>query len=127
MTLVFQPDMQGCFAACCATLFGGTYEEWECVGHHHPDWREKLREKTGLDYFEVGIGNGTRMSPNEGDIYILGVTQPFGGKHVVLGRATNCKVGEMLHMDIFHDPLGAVKESYQVDAVIVLSKIFKWP
>jgi hypothetical protein len=127
MTLVFQTGMQGCFAACCATLFGGTYEEWDCVGHHHPDWRERLREKTGLDYFEVGIVDGMKVSPNEGDIYIIGVVQPFGGKHVVLGRAVNCKTGEPFQLDIFHDPLGAVKDFYKVDAIIVLSKIFRMP
>lgn len=127
MTLVFQPGMQGCFAACCATLFGGTYEEWDCVGHHHNDWREKLREKTGLDYFEVGVLNGGKISPNEGDIYILGVIQPFGGKHVVLGRAVNCEVGGYAQFEIFHDPLGMVKDSYRIDAIVVLSKIFRMP
>jgi hypothetical protein len=125
--LIFQPNSKGCFAACCATLFGGEYEEWDCVGHHHPDWREKLREKTGLDFFEVSANEHTTFSLNEGDIYILGILNPFGSGHVVLGRCTNFTQGNPCEFEIFHDPLGEVKGPYKINAVIVLSKIFRMP
>lgn len=127
MNLVYQPHNKGCFAACCATLFGGVYEEWDCVGHHHENWRDNLREKTGLDYFEVSANEATKLSPSGGDIYILGVKLPYGGDHVVLAESMDPIPGEPCRFNIFHDPLGELLPSYNVTAVIVLSKIFRMP
>lgn len=123
MNLVYQPNLKGCFAACCATLFGGSYEEWDCVGHHHSDWREKLKEKTGLEVIEVDCTSG-RMSVQKGNIYILGVGLIEGSGHAVLGRCMHSDIGKPIAFDIFHDPLGSFKSEYQIDSILLLAKVF---
>lgn len=127
MRPVFQPDNKGCFAACCATLFGGTYEEWECVAHHNPDWREQLYLKTGYDYLEIGVKDISSFNIAPG-IFILGVDIKENGiGHVVLGEYRGVETGANVEFHIIHDPLGFIRPPYNIGSIIVLHRRFPIP
>lgn len=123
MEFIYQPDERGCFSACCATLFGGTYEEWEPVAHHHSDWEKQLHGKTGLSVLEVIVRDDTCFNVSEGEYCMLGIIgEPHG--HVVIGQVISSKLNENIQVKIIHDPLGEVKPFYKFNTVLFFVKRF---